>query len=231
MIGVVVPAHNEEKWIAACVQSIFRAAQCAHLQTEGVTVLVVCDNCSDGTEQRALAAGARVAQLTAGNVGQARGLGASLLLAAGARWLAFTDADSCVAPTWLSAQLALGADAVCGTIAVNQWSGYGARLRRHFAANYTDRDGHRHIHGANLGVSAEAYQRAGGFQALATSEDVALVKALIGSGARIAWSAAPRVTTSARRDFRAPGGFGATLQRMEQQRAWSGSVGVGASTS
>jgi thymidine phosphorylase len=67
------------------------------------------------------------------------------------------------------------------------------------------------VHGANLGVSAEAYLRAGGFQALACSEDVALVEALKASGARIAWSAAPRVTTSARTNARARGGFGDTL--------------------
>ncbi|HUD32119.1 MAG TPA: glycosyltransferase family 2 protein, partial [Variovorax sp.] len=67
------------------------------------------------------------------------------------------------------------------------------------------------IHGANLGVSAEAYERVGGFRPLACSEDVALVEALQASGARIAWSAAPRVTTSARADARARGGFGDTL--------------------
>ena len=59
------------------------------------------------------------------------------------------------------------------------------------------------------------YLRAGGFQPLESSEDVALVEALEFSGARIAWSAAPRVATSARREFRAPGGFGAALLRVE----------------
>ena len=84
-------------------------------------------------------------------------------------------------------------------------------LREHFARTYTDCDGHRHIHGANFGVCARAYLRAGGFAPLACSEDVALVAALQASGARIAWSAAPRVTTSARRDAKARGGFGDTL--------------------
>ena len=88
-------------------------------------------------------------------------------------------------------------------------------MRRHYDATYMDADGHRHIHGANLGVSADAYRRVGGFRPLASSEDVALVEALQNSGASIAWSAAPRVVTSARRNFRAPLGFGATLQRVE----------------
>jgi hypothetical protein len=65
-------------------------------------------------------------------------------------------------------------------------------------------------------VSAEAYHRVGGFEPLASREDVALVMALQAVGARIAWSAAPRVVTSARKAFRAPGGFGATLLGVTQ---------------
>ena len=61
-------------------------------------------------------------------------------------------------------------------------------------------------------MCAQAYQRAGGFEPLACSEDVALVEALQRSGATIAWSAAPRVMTSARTDARARGGFGDTLR-------------------
>ena len=49
------------------------------------------------------------------------------------------------------------------------------------------------------------------FQPVEHNEDVALVEALIANGASIAWSAAPRVVTSARTDFRALKGFGATL--------------------
>jgi hypothetical protein len=147
----------------------------------------------------------------------ARAAGARFALEAGARWLAFTDADSVVAPDWLSTQLALGCDAVCGTVAVRDWGTYGEPMRLHFQATYNDAEGHRHIHGANLGVSAEAYRRAGGFSSLASSEDVALVDALHRQGASIAWSAAPRVVTSARRCFRAPGGFGETLRRIERE--------------
>lgn len=92
-------------------------------------------------------------------------------------------------------------------------------MREHYASTYNDVEGHRHIHGANLGVSAEAYRRAGGFQPLKSSEDVALVNGLLSSGAAIAWSATPRVVTSARRDFRAPDGFGATLLRVDAEAA------------
>jgi hypothetical protein len=47
-----------------------------------------------------------------------------------------------------------------------------------------------------------------------SGEDVALVDALMASGASITLSVAPRVTTSARLDHRAPAGFGETLLRM-----------------
>jgi len=91
-------------------------------------------------------------------------------------------------------------------------------MQEHYERTYTDADGHQHIHGANLGVSAAAYRRAGGFKSLTSSEDVALVEALRETGATIAWSARPRVETSARKTFRAPLGFGATLLRIDQLR-------------
>ena len=79
---------------------------------------------------------------------------ADLALAVGARWLAFTDADTVVTPAWLAAQLALKVEAVVGTVAVDDWGVYGPAMQKHFETTYTDADGHRHIHGANLGVSA-----------------------------------------------------------------------------
>ena len=217
VLAVVVPAHNEENALDACLQSLLRAARWPALGGESVIFIVVLDSCTDNSEAVARLAGVDTVSLQARNVGRARAAGADLALARGARWLAFTDADTVVAPNWLHAQLALRCEAVCGTVGVHDWGDYGAALQRHHAQTYTDADGHHHIHGANLGVSADAYRRAGGFQPLVSSEDVALVKALQAVGVRMAWSAAPRVTTSARRDFRAPDGFGATLLRAHEQ--------------
>ncbi|CAN5360683.1 glycosyltransferase [soil metagenome] len=211
MIGVVVPAHDEALYIEAALRAIRAASE---RLAEAVVVVVVCDDCSDATPTIAAQCGVVVLNVAVKNVGRARATGADHLIALGARWLAFTDADSLVSPGWLEAQLALEVDAVCGSIAVDDWSAHGEHaelIRDHFARTYFDIDGHRHIHGANLGVSAEAYQRAGGFPPLACSEDVALVEALVACGATIAWSAAPRVTTSARIDARARGGFGDAL--------------------
>ncbi|AKZ63449.1 glycosyl transferase [Herbaspirillum hiltneri N3] len=218
MIGVVIPVHNEEDYLRACLASIQLAVAHPGLPAEEVRVLAVLDACSDGSGDIARGLDVESISIDARNVGLARAAGAAALLQAGARWLAFTDADSVVAPAWLATQLALAAqdaaDAVCGTIAVDDWSVHGERapfLLRHFQATYFDQDQHRHIHGANLGVSATAYRLAGGFAALTCGEDVALVQALLACGARISWSAAPRVTTSSRISSHARGGFGDTL--------------------
>ncbi|RZL63739.1 MAG: glycosyltransferase [Variovorax sp.] len=214
MIGVVIPAHNEAEHIGDTLTAVLQAAAHPALGGEVVRILVVLDSCNDGTGAIATALGVPTLALAARNVGIARAAGAEVLLEAGARWLAFTDADTRVSPEWLASQLALDADVVCGAISVDNWAVHGEQsqfIREHFARTYTNADGHRHIHGANLGVSAAAYRRVGGFQPLACSEDVALVRALEAAGARIAWSAAPQVSTSARRDARARGGFGDTL--------------------
>jgi glycosyltransferase involved in cell wall biosynthesis len=211
MIGVIVPAHNEEALLAPCLAALVAASRHEDLAGEAVRIVVVLDACSDFSGAIARAYGVETLTLRARNVGIARAAGADLLLADGARWLAFTDADSRVSPGWLVAQLALDADAVCGSIAVDDWSAHPHSVREYFRKTYVDADGHRHIHGANLGVSADAYRRAGGFPPLKCSEDVALVDRLIALGAHIAWSAAPRVITSARAVTRARGGFGDTL--------------------
>lgn len=211
MIGVVVPAHNEEALLKPCLIALAEASCHPLLDGEAVRIVVVLDACDDRTGVIAHAHGAQTLSVSARNVGIARAAGADLLLAEGARWLAFTDADSRVSPGWLAAQLALGADAVCGSIAVDDWSEHPQSVRDFFRATYMDADGHRHVHGANLGVSAQAYLRAGGFPPCACSEDVGLVDRLIATGAQIAWSAAPRVVTSARTAVRAHGGFGDTL--------------------
>lgn len=224
MIGIVIPAHNEELYLDACLRAARVAAADPALNGEHVAIIVALDSCTDCSQaivaRHAAQAGANYPVdylcVEARNVGVARAAGVRHMLTLGARWLAFTDADTEVSPTWLSEQLRLDVDVVCGTVAVSDWTPHRHNadiLRQHFHNRYTDADGHRHIHGANLGVAAAAYLRAGGFEPLACSEDVALVDALQRTGARFCWSAAPRVTTSARRDAKARGGFGDTLLR------------------
>ncbi len=228
VIGVVIPAHDEERVIAECLDHVASAARSPALNGETVQVVVVLDACTDHTGAIARRHGATVVSVEARNVGVARAAGAQVCLDLGCRWLAFTDADTQVAEGWLAHQMLLDSDAVCGTVAVRDWGDNDIAIRDHFTRRYTDADGHRHIHGANLGVTAQAYQRAGGFPPIESSEDVALVRALERIGATIAWSALPRVWTSARKNFRAPGGFGQTLLLYEAEAAAAGAARKGA---
>ncbi|OAE62530.1 glycosyl transferase [Achromobacter insolitus] len=216
MIGICIPAHDEEDCIAACLRAATRAARHPRLHAEAVRIVVVLDHCADRTAALSAAWPVHCLSIRARNVGAARAAGAQHLLNAGARWLAFTDADTRVSAGWLVAQLSLGAEVVCGTVGVSGWGAHGAHAssaRKRFAQRYQDRDGHRHVHGANLGIEADAYRRIGGFAALACSEDQALVDRLEQDGARIAWSCLPRVTTSARPYSRVEGGFASALRQ------------------
>jgi len=215
MIGICIPAHDEERHIAACLRAVTQAARHPLLQAEPVRIVVVLDYCRDGTARLAAAWPVQCLAIRARNVGVARATGSQLLLDAGARWLSHTDADTIVSPRWLVDQLSLAADVVCGTVGVAGWAAHGPRaqaLQRHFAAHYQDRDGHRHVHGANLGVAAQAYRRVGGFAPLTCSEDQTLVDRMAQAGCTIAWTALPRVTTSARPYSRVEGGFATALR-------------------
>ncbi|WP_282358005.1 glycosyltransferase [Pseudomonas sp. PS01303] len=217
MIGILIPAHNEEDLLDECLSAALRASKHGLLAGERVDVLVVLDSCTDRSEQIVSKYPVLSLNIKARNVGQARATGARMLLERGARWISCSDADSRVADDWLVAQLGLGADAVCGTVTVERWHesfDKAAQIRYH--SHYRAGDGHRHIHGANLGISADAYRLAGGFEPLACDEDVQLVRQLELTGANIAWSHRPLVHTSARLDSRAQGGFGDYLRNLVQ---------------
>lgn len=214
MIGVIVPAHNEESVIGECLRSVWISAGWGALRGEPVKVFVAPDRCSDGTARIATLLGAELVT-GHGNVGIARAAAARAAIAAGARWIASTDADSRVPRDWISGQLACAADAFCGVVSVADWQGYEPRVRAAFHASESHCEGHPHVHGANLGVSAQWYVRCGGFPPLPAHEDVNLVQALVRANARIARLPTPMVITSARRDPRAKEGFGDYLQRLE----------------
>ena len=126
-------------------------------------------------------------------------------------WLATTDADTLVPAHWLRQQVrhaSQGWDAIVGTIQVADWSGYPPGTRSLFRERYEGVEAgagqHGHVHGANLGFRASAYLAAGGFPDLPTAEDHALVAALTAGGSRVLRTRGLPVTTSARRESRAP---------------------------
>ena len=60
MIGVLVPAHNEEALIGRCLRSIRQAARHPALRGEPVQVVVALDRCRDGTARVAAEHGAQI---------------------------------------------------------------------------------------------------------------------------------------------------------------------------
>lgn len=214
MIGVIVPAHNEEAVVAQCIESLLVAAQHAALGGEEVCVVIVLDQCTDGTQRVVGRYPVQSLVVSHCNVGRTRAAGADWLIAQGARWLAFTDADTLVPPTWLVDQLRFRTDAVCGTVQIDDWSLHGEEVRARYDSLYTPIEGHKHVHGANMGVCAQAYQRVGGFRPLKAHEDVHLVADLNEAGASITWTSVNCVTTSARLECRCREGFGDYLRSL-----------------
>ncbi len=225
-VGVIVPAHNEQDLLPACLASLRRAARA--LPDVPVGLVVVADACTDRTAQAARAAGATVVTVSVRNVGAARAAGISELLRRVRTldpadvWLATTDADTVVPESWLRQQVRCagqGWDAVVGTVQVADWSGYRPDVRSHYDSFYDRGDGpHPHVHGANLGVRASAYLAAGGFPAVPTAEDHALVTALAAQGRVLRTRTLP-VVTSARRQARAPHGFSHFLGELDTATA------------
>jgi glycosyltransferase involved in cell wall biosynthesis len=228
-IGVTIPVHNEDQRLGRALESLNHAF--AEFADSGVVlqVVIVLDACRDaseavvrewrrGVEQRGEF---RVDTLECAfeNVGRARALGCDHLLRAfqgvplSTIWLATSDADSRVPRRWLAAQInqyMKGADAWVGRVSVSDWH----RQRRETALTWQREyeSERRPIHGANLGFAANHYLAAGGFRAVTTGEDQAMVEALLVEGAAVHFDSVTRVSTSSRRQARAPEGFSTALR-------------------
>lgn len=213
--AVVVPARDEEELLPACLDALAVAVTRARRGGVPTDVVVVLDRCVDGSAAVVRdRSWARAVEVTAGTVGWARAAGFADVIARHRHlprrrlWLATTDADSRVPPDWLVRQVALaerGADVVLGTVEVDDWSDHPEQVETRWRAAYTPRDGHGHVHGANVGLRADAYLEVGGFANLQRDEDVALVAAL--AHRPVVRTGAIPVLTSARRRGRAGGGF------------------------
>jgi glycosyltransferase involved in cell wall biosynthesis len=218
-VSVLIPARNEEELLPRCLASVRRAIEpLTGLAT--ADVVVAADQCTDRT---ALIAEAELGNLGAvirvnvGAAGGARGLAAKaaldrLRLPPCRCWLANTDADSIVPAGWLVDQLRLavsGVEAFAGTVNIDSFEQHGPEVPARFRASYViGADGsHSHVHGANLGVRADAYIDVGGWANLETAEDHDLWKRLRGMGKRTISTSHIEVVTSGRRHGRAPNGF------------------------
>ena len=219
---IVVPAHNECPALPACLTAISIAAERAGIP---VSVVVVLDSCDDGSSALADRFGPDVhfVEIDAHNVGTARAAGFSFARDHGLTgpdvWYATTDADSKVDSNWLVRQLTAQADLVLGVVRIANWrqipiNAVRRYIRAYHAKIHPGRVAHDHIHGANMGFTADAYWHVGGFDALPSGEDVDLVKRFELAGYRIRRDTRLSVATSARQIGRAPAGFAAHLRGM-----------------
>jgi glycosyltransferase involved in cell wall biosynthesis len=223
-VAVIIPAANEERRIGRCLSAI-RAAR-EHLYridpNTQVRIVVVLDDCHDGTAQIAARfPGVRPLAIAARSVGAARRAGTTTAMAgagiAHRVWLANTDADCEVPANWLTsmvAQARLGAHLVLGT--VTPGPGLAPAVRAEWASRHRLRDGHPHVHGANFGIRGDAYLSLGGWRALVTGEDIDLAgRAALAQHVRVFRSASAPVVTSVRRNGRAPRGFSSYLRGLD----------------
>ena len=224
-IGVIVPAQDEADTIERCIRSI-RAAHAALGGRDQLWIVVAADSCSDGTAPLARAAlegSGEVIECRVRSAGAARRLGAAAVLAhfkdapSSAIWLANTDADSHVPVDWLKRHLEYaheGDTAVAGIVRLELDTSEACCAQAALQGIYRHAaDGsHTHVHGANLGVRADAYLAVGGWDRLPLAEDHCLWNRLKAGGWRLRSSILSCVTTSARLQGRAPGGFADTLR-------------------
>lgn len=72
MIGILIPAHNEEDLLDECLSAAIRASQHGLLAGERVEVLVVLDSCTDRSAQIVSRYPVQSLHIEARNVGQPR---------------------------------------------------------------------------------------------------------------------------------------------------------------
>jgi glycosyltransferase involved in cell wall biosynthesis len=230
-VGVVIPARNEEGSIVACLDSTFNALD-ACSEVDASWVVVVADCCNDRTAELArerLYGRGTVIDCSAASPGSARQRGAAEVLAhfVGRSltqvWIANTDADSHVSVDWISQQLRFAGRRFCGVagvVRVSSIEGQDAAVVRELLADYTTHeDGtHPHVHGANLGIRADAYVDAGGWSKLAVAEDHCLWLRVRTRGWPTIAAVSSVVFTSGRLHGRATGGFADSLRRKVELR-------------
>lgn len=224
--AVGVPARDEEQLVGESIESLLAAADELD-DPESAHIVIACDSCTDATPRIANAFARRDARITVVQ-GTWRSAGACRAAAIdraltrarvdGALddvWVATTDADTVVPGDWLTSQALFwsrGDHAVAGVVDLHE-ADHDVRsaFTRHYVLGH---DSHGHVHGANLGIRADAYLSVGGFPPVTTAEDHALWHELRTAGFICRSSVALRVATSPRLIGRAVAGFADHLHNL-----------------
>ncbi len=225
-LAVVIPARNEQERLPRCLRALYAAEALLHRRIPDAPrtrIVVVLDSCTD--RSRSVVdqwRGVEVLTRDDGNVGAARAAGVDYVLAspraARPEWIACTDADSAVPAQWLVQHMSharADTDLLLGVVRPDAEELQPSSMNR-WMSQYHLKDGHPHIHGANMGIRADTYRRAGGFPPLAEHEDVVLVQRITSLGGRVVSTAGHPVLTSARIDGRTPGGMAAYVKALTE---------------
>ena len=193
LCSFVLPAHNEEDWIAGSIEAIQSAATQLNVDHE---IIVVADSCTDRTRDIALELGTRVIEVECRQIGPTRNEGARN---AHGKYLVFVDADTEI--TLRALELALEALAK-GAI------GGGSTIRfdgpiPFFMRLAIDTSGFilataRYAGGCFFFCKREAFERVGGFdEELYIAEEIFLARELKKHGRFVIVRG--RILTSARK--------------------------------
>ena len=218
-ICILIPAYDEEKLLPRCLDSILEAARFIP-PSVSIDIILCVDSSSDNTSaigQQIIGKGGVVVEIKKKNVGVARQFAAMEALKRypgplESCWFANTDADCEVPVNWLDTQLFWanqGIDAIAGVVKVDSYSDHEVQVPELFEKQYIiHKDGtHPHVHGANLGIRADAWHAIGGWRSLTTAEDHDLWNRLnVLNSATVSLSEL-FVITSGRKEGRAPHGF------------------------
>ncbi|WP_263164873.1 glycosyltransferase [Streptomyces sp. SCSIO ZS0520] len=230
-VVVAIPAHNEAATLPETLRTLRQAQERCRRDlpiAPPLTLVVAADSCTDTSRAVAESFGAEVVEIAERSAGGARAAAVSRGLDScgapvEATWIATTDADCRVHPSWLVHQLTCARrnwQCVLGTVRLSATPPVKPAVRalhdaHYFAGRTGPRWHHPHVHGANFGIRADTYLRAGGFPTVPHGEDRALVDALPPRTRILRTDACP-VMTSGRTTHRAPHGFGAFLHRLDQ---------------
>ncbi len=244
-VAVALPARDEAACLPVCLAALDQAAG---RFGGAVTIVVVANNCADATSRVLADTQLRHATLRPRAVtllprfrhaGWARRLAfdaAADALSADTDVLMSSDADTCVAPDWITrtvAYLDSGMDAVAGRALTRRDDrralGHEAMRRLNLLGRYytaldwlradASPDPYdpwpRHFYegGASIALTLQTYRRIGGAPTPALAEDRALFAAVRAAGGRVRHPLDVRVFTSSRLNGRAPGGMADAFAR------------------
>lgn len=169
---VVIPAHNEEKYIARCISSVKAAAK----EYGGkVEIIVVCNRCTDSTERIAAENGARVLFNDKRCIGSIRNTG---IFAAGGDVVVTIDADNRMTKGTLRE--------IAAKLATGRYIGGGSPIRfERYSFPLRCNDGLCRLGfmltGLHCGIfwaEKKTFEAVGGFSEIKAMEDVATAKKL-----------------------------------------------------